>query len=366
MKRKAIGSLVVILMTILISCSNPITSTPILATVTSTPIPGTPTPGPFGERVERNQITSVALANNLYGDPATRNFWVYLPPGYYETTKRYPVVYVLPWGGGTTPGFLPNLLPIMDPMIKKGEINGMILVFPDATTKIVESMYMSSPTIGDFETYITKELVNLVDSTYRTIPSRDSRGIMGCSMGGLGTMHLALKYPEVFGVAVPMNGLQMYEPFFNDVWESGRTSFPYEPKNWEDYFALGSQVCYPISIAAIAASNPNKPPFYLDMPYKIVNGKTEIDQEVFEKVKSLYVTNDINLYLKQPVRLNAFYIYTSDELGDKEYMGWAKSFDELLTDLGIQHDFIMFFGAHCTYDFTPVIDYMNSHLRFSQ
>lgn len=52
----------------------------------------------------------------------------------------------------------------------------MIFVFPDANNQLKGSIYLSSPTIGDYETYITQEVVDLVDTTYRTIPDRNSRG----------------------------------------------------------------------------------------------------------------------------------------------------------------------------------------------
>ncbi len=82
----------------------------------------------------------------------------------------------------------------------------MILVFPNASNKLGGSMYLSSPTIGDYETYLTRELVDFVDANYRTLAQRDSRGITGCSMGADGAMHLALKYPDVYSVAAPYSG----------------------------------------------------------------------------------------------------------------------------------------------------------------
>ena len=63
----------------------------------------------------------------------------------------------------------------------------MIWVYPDAYTIYNGSMYSSSPTTGDWETFITKDLVNYIDSHYRTIADRDSRGLAGHSMGGYGT-----------------------------------------------------------------------------------------------------------------------------------------------------------------------------------
>ena len=41
-------------------------------------------------------------------------------------------------------------------------------------------------------------LVPYIDNHYRTIATRGSRGLAGYSMGGYGTIRLAMKYPEVF------------------------------------------------------------------------------------------------------------------------------------------------------------------------
>ena len=81
----------------------------------------------------------------------------------------------------------------MDQMIQNGKIGEMIAIFPDGDN----SYY-----VEEYEPYITRDLVEHVDAHYRTIPHRNSRGITGFSMGGLGAMHLGLKFPDVFAVVV--------------------------------------------------------------------------------------------------------------------------------------------------------------------
>ena len=164
------------------------------------------TPTPDHGRVVRDRITSNALEGNLLGDPTTRDFNVYLPPGYDTNAERYPTVYVLHWFTGDEGTFLARVHADADTLRAKGELGNMIFVFPDASSAMGGSYYMSSPTVGDYETYITKELIEQVDSTYRTIPERDSRGIMGCSMGGWGTWHLALSPPRVVWCGSPDGG----------------------------------------------------------------------------------------------------------------------------------------------------------------
>jgi S-formylglutathione hydrolase FrmB len=57
-----------------------------------------------------------------------------------------------------------------------------------------------------FETYIMRDLIGFVDSTFQTIPTRDGRVIGGLSMGGYGAVKLALKHPNMFCAAVSHSG----------------------------------------------------------------------------------------------------------------------------------------------------------------
>src|SRR5881392_635548 len=77
--------------------------------------------------------------------------------------------------------------------------NEMIVVVPDSKTLHNGSMYSSSVTTGDFERYISHDVVAYIDSHYRTIASRKSRGLVGHSMGGYGASRIGMKHPDVFG-----------------------------------------------------------------------------------------------------------------------------------------------------------------------
>jgi S-formylglutathione hydrolase FrmB len=66
-------------------------------------------------------------------------------------------------------------------------------------------MYSASVTTGDWETFIAEDLVAYVDKTYRTMATRDSRGLAGHSMGGYGTLRIGMKRPDVFSAMYPMS-----------------------------------------------------------------------------------------------------------------------------------------------------------------
>jgi pimeloyl-ACP methyl ester carboxylesterase len=64
--------------------------------------------------------------------------------------------------------------------------------------------------IGDYETSIARDRVRWIDDRCRTLPSRDSRGLAGFSMGGWGAMHLGLKFPDVFSVVAQHGDVSRY------------------------------------------------------------------------------------------------------------------------------------------------------------
>src|SRR5205085_1988072 len=72
-------------------------------------------------------------------------------------------------------------------------------VVPDAKTVHNGSMYSSSVTTGDFETFIARDVVAYIDAHYRTISNRLARGLVGHSMGGYGATRIGMKHADVFG-----------------------------------------------------------------------------------------------------------------------------------------------------------------------
>ena len=150
-------------------------------------------------RVNWVEVHSAAIAGNLEGNTAERKVLVVTPPGYDENpNKRYPVVYYLHgyWAPveAQQQGF--RLHEAVQAAAEAG--NPMIMVMPDGFSKLRGGFYSSSPTVGDYESFVADDLVGWVDANYRTLAARASRGLAGHSMGGYGTARIAMKHPEVF------------------------------------------------------------------------------------------------------------------------------------------------------------------------
>jgi enterochelin esterase-like enzyme len=151
--------------------------------------------------VEHIKIHGAALEGNLEGDAADRDVFVFLPPSYAkEKSRHYPVVYAL---HGYSIGAEQWSHEIHVPQTIEGAFaqgsKEVIVVLPDSKTLHNGSMYSSSVTTGDFERYVSHDVVEYIDAHYRTIPNRLSRGLVGHSMGGYGATRIGMKHSDVFG-----------------------------------------------------------------------------------------------------------------------------------------------------------------------
>jgi enterochelin esterase-like enzyme len=177
---------------------------------------------------------------------------------------------------------------------------------PDAFTRFHGSMYSTSVTVGDWEGFITEDLTAYIDSNYRTLPSRESRGLAGHSMGGYGALRLGMKYPDVFSSIYLLSPCCMTPGVFGGAQAEAVTSV--DQIDEQNFFTLAA-----LASAAAWAPNPQKPPFYMDLPTQ--------DGEVVEAVAQRFAANAPLVMLDQ-------YIFNLREL---EGIG----FDVGTMDMGI-------------------------------
>lgn len=145
---------------------------------------------------------------------------VIVPDAYANTPDRYPVLYLLHGAGGD----YKNWLAIDTGLARYADQYHIIIVCPDGGNT---SWYFDSPIDSSmrYETFISKELTRAVDSSYRTVASREKRAITGLSMGGHGALYLAIRHPDIWSAAGSMSGGVDIRPF---------------PKNWDIAKRLGT------------------------------------------------------------------------------------------------------------------------------
>ena len=168
-------------------------------------------------RVEVVAFESAVLKGNAPGDPHVRRVPVYLPPSYDASpAKRYPVVFVLTGFTGRGRMLLndnpwsPSLDDRLDALIGAG-MPETIVVMPDCFTRFGGSQYMDSAATGRYESHVVTELLPWADATYRTLASREHRGVAGKSSGGYGALHLGLRHPGLFGAVACHSGDMLFE-----------------------------------------------------------------------------------------------------------------------------------------------------------
>ena len=300
-----------------------------------------------GGKVEEIKVHGRSLEGNLEGDDTDRVVAVYLPPSYErERNRRYPVVYLLHGYGRTADDWYPFIgLPgSMDRDIAAGTAKEMILVIPDANNIYGGSMYSTSPTIGDWEAYITHDLVSYIDSHYRTIAKRESRGLGGHSMGGYGVWRLGMKYPDVYSslyglsACCLMNSPRPPGPARGAGAGAGRG--PAQPTEANRPGAHGG---HPVNVAygeaAAWSPNPQAGPLFFDQPVK--DGAFQAD------IAAKWVANSPLAMLDQYVFNMKKYTAIAMDIGLQDtLLDSNKQLDEAMTRLGIQHTFETYEGNH--------------------
>ena len=295
-----------------------------------------------------DEIYSTSLEGNLVGDSPRRGVLVYLPPDYERRKKtRYPVVYLLhgfvPKGNSTWIDDKYFNLETINRLIAEKKISPVIVVMPDGKNKYGGSYYTNSITTGNWEDYIVRDLVANIDKKYRTLPSAESRGIAGHSMGGYGAIKLAMKHPDVFGAIYGTSSCCL------DTFPT-----PYQPrKNMLDAAALKSfeeaekaafMVQVSFAIAAAFSPNPEKPPFFSDYPMS-KNGERDLTAE---NAQARWLAN-IPTYMFDQYRTNLLRLRgIAFDAGTKEenIQISNRQFSEQLKRGKIEHTFEVFEGGH--------------------
>lgn len=296
--------------------------------------------------VERIKVHGKGLEGNLVGDSPDRDVSVYLPPSYKTNAeRRYPVVYLL--HGFTDSdaklyGFEQhwmNLPDVLNQAFAGGNRPEMIFVTPNAFTRFQGSMYSSSATTGNWEDFVAKELVSYIDKNYRTIPQAASRGLAGHSMGGYGAMRIGQKYPEVFSSLYLLSPCCL-EPSSNVPQDSAAQARLQAVRTQADLEKADFFTKATFASAAAWSPNPQKPPFYVDLPLE--NG--QVQPMVLAKWTANRPLASIDQYIFNIRKLKALAFDAGAD--DKGIAASIKELDKVLDSYGIKHSYEEYDGDH--------------------
>lgn len=142
-----------------------------------------------------------------------RTLRIYLPPSYgSDTRRRYPVLYMhdgqnLFDAKTASYGTEWNIDEVADRLVRQGDMEEVIVVGIDNTTdRIAEYTPCCDPKHGGgklntYADFVAKTVKPWVDKQYRTKPGRQHTAVMGSSLGGLASIGIAQRYPQLFSMA---------------------------------------------------------------------------------------------------------------------------------------------------------------------
>ncbi len=300
------------------------------------------------------QIPAPSLSNNIIEESLEKEIHIYLPPEYDKSDKRYPVIYYLP-GFGDPPSV--NLRK-MDSLIQDGTIQEMIIVAINGRSKLGGSFYTNSPVTGNWEDFITRDVVSYIDENYRTIANADARGIAGHSMGGTGVLNISMHTKDVFNHAYAMSPGVLNEvgpkgaPVIFDLLEM----IVGEYKDMDAAAARAAYLAYveaiplshsfSLSYASAFAYDPEGKAPYIKLPNS--QDGALVKDEIWTMYDSGFgqVEEKLTQYKENLLNLKTFVV----EYGTYDEYAFIRSgcdyLDQKLTEHEIPHEFVTYSGNH--------------------
>jgi enterochelin esterase-like enzyme len=200
-------------------------------------------------------------------------------------------------------------------------------------------MYSSSVTTGNWEEFVAKELVSYVDNHYRTIPDRASRGLAGHSMGGYGTLRIAMKQFGIFSSIYALNPCCLL-PNMDFAKGEARMAKAEAVRDVAEIEKADFGTKAALASGAAWSPNPKNPPLFLDLPWR--------DGEFRPLILAKWAANAplamVDQYLPGLKQLRAI----AFDAGTKEagISAGVKALDQILTDNGVEHTSEIYEGDH--------------------
>jgi len=227
---------------------------------------------------------------------------VILPDSYGTSERQFPVVYLLHGYDGDYRNWIDKT-----DVETLADLHDIVIVCPDGDK---DSWYFDSPVDEDsrYETHVAIEVVQKVDSFYRTIEDSKYRAITGLSMGGHGALFLAARHTDTFGAAGSMSGGVNLVPFVESSWNLDEKlgSFESAPERWKEWSAIHA-------VSALAGKNM---PLIIDCG--IEDFFLEVNRELHQRLVDLKIDHDYIEregshsweYWANAVRFQMFFFFT--------------------------------------------------------
>ncbi len=271
-----------------------------------------------------------------------RDLYVYLPPGYDDSDRRYPVAYLLHAFGQDAsslvqppldrPRWRPPLEDVLDPVFARMGTAPMLVAVPDGSSHFGCGQWVDSPVSGNFEQYVLHDVVAHVDATFRTLAEAGSRGVLGFSSGGAGAWNIGSTRPDVFGALAMLSGDSYldvtHKPLLYDYLTSIWPDAPDGPVEGN----RTSDLVY--ALAAAYSPAPDRPPFHVDLPVAFPGG--HLVEDVWARWLAFDPVVNWRTRLDSLARLRGILLDAGD--ADDHHLQWGhRILSGHLTTAGIGH-----------------------------
>lgn len=234
-------------------------------------------------------LESAILRENRTGLDPNRKVKIYLPPGYSNSGKSYPVVYYchnIFW----SPDQMfedGNLVNLLEKGFANGVVRDFIFVAADYSSPTTGSIYENSPVSGRWLEFTAEELVPFIDSRFRTLANPNSRALAGDFMGGRGALKLAMTYANLFSVVYALHPVATG---IGDLpWASVQVNWKklHQAKSFDELGEDGRTKIF-LTISQAYLPNLDRPPFYCDFFMEPENGEPKLHVENTKKAKAAF------------------------------------------------------------------------------
>ena len=294
---------------------------------------------------------SAALAGNALGDPSERSVYVYLPPGRgAEDCAGLPLILLLPGFAGRGRGMLGDNLysPAIDDRMTALIADGCppaVLALPDCSTRLGGSQYINSPRVGNYQDYLTRDLIPLLRERLHT----GRTGVAGKSSGGYGALRLGMEAPDVISAVACHSGDCYFEyGYLPDIPKAAAAiaragSVEAFLESFHEREKKSSEQIITLSVLAMAACYAPDALGELPLPFDVATGAYR--PEVFER----WMQHDpYRMVERHAEALRGLDVLFIDVGGRDEFhlqLG-ARLLRDRLTTLGIEHRYDEFDDGH--------------------
>jgi S-formylglutathione hydrolase FrmB len=291
-----------------------------------------------GSQVIDRELRSESLVKNKIDVNLTRKMAVYLPPGYDASAERYPVIYFFPDISNYRFIFdKQDAQGLFDHAIARGVTGKFILVVVDMNTPLGPSWYTNSPVTGNWEDFVVRELVPYMDTNFRTLADRNSRGLMGDRIGGYGAIRVGMLHPEVFGAVYALHpvgtgsGIQIMHARPN--W-----GILANAKSLDDVKKDGFSQLF-LTIFQAHLPDPEKPPLFVDLPAHKDGDQLVIDPALTDRLRNSFLLETmIPQYAENLKSLRGFKFDWGRSDGNQDHVYSNQAFAHKLNEFGIPNE----------------------------